>query len=291
MGPERHYGKDSGTHLKLTLDLRCRQSGFARLSLGGSQTISSQPYYNAAPLPRYVSTSFRARIVTVLLIIGAFVSLAATLLAVAELVVPGELFGDGESEDPLTLVLALFAIGLALLEIVVYIATVVFFLMWLYRSRENLAAFGVRKNSLEYSSGWAVGSFFVPFVNLVIPYRAIKELWRKSVPNSDSMFSELSPPGFFPLWWAFWLLSNFAERIYFRMSWRENVSSDITAAVGVLAGLLSITAALLAVMIVREIERQQIESSRLLASTSSLPHPPAPPEFFASPSSPFQTPT
>lgn len=212
-------------------------------------------------------------------------------MEVAEIVVPGELFGDSESEDSLSLVLALFAIGLGLLEIVVYIATAVFFLMWLYRSHENLTAFGVRKNSLQYSSGWAVGSFFVPFANLVIPYRAIKELWRKSVPNTDSMFMELSPPAFFPLWWAFWLLSNFADRIYFRMSWRENASSDVTASVGILAGVLSIAAALLVLMVVREIERQQVESSRLLANTSSLPKPPAPPEFFAPQSTPFQTPT
>lgn len=212
-------------------------------------------------------------------------------MAVAEIVVPGELFGDGESEDPLTLMLALFALGLALLQIVVYIATAVFFLMWLYRSHENLTAFGVQKTSLQHSSGWAVGSFFIPFANLVIPYRAIKELWRKSVPNTGSMFMELSPPGFFPLWWAFWLLSNFADRIYFRMSWQENASSDTTAAVGVLAGVLSIAAALLALMVVREIQRQQIESSRLLANTSSLTHPPAPPEFFAPQSSPSQTPS
>lgn len=105
------------------------------------------------------------------------------VLSAVELASPGDMFGDAETDDPLTLAWGLFAIGLALVEIVVYIATVVFFLMWVYRARENLTAFGVGKRQLQYSSGWAVGSFFVPFVNLVVPYRAMKELWQKSGPT------------------------------------------------------------------------------------------------------------
>ena len=201
------------------------------------------------------------------------------VLSAVELASPGDMFGDAETDDPLTLAWGLFAIGLAVVEIVVYIATVVFFLMWVYRDRENLTAFGVEKRQLQYSSGWAVGSFFVPFVNLVVPYRAMKELWQKSVPNSSSMFSELSPPGFFPLWWAAWLLSNFVDRIYFRMSWREEISADTTAVVGLISGVLGVVAALLALKVVREIERQQTESSRLMLRASEFPDPPAPPSF------------
>jgi len=150
--------------------------------------ISSQ---SRKGLPRYVPTSSRANIVTVLLIVGAVLSLVSSIISLSELIFPGALFGDEESTDPLTLAIALLVLGIGLLTAIVYIATVVLFLMWLYRAHENLQAFGVRKNQLEYSSGWAVGSFFVPFVSLVVPYRAIRELWRKSVPESSNMFGSI----------------------------------------------------------------------------------------------------
>lgn len=164
------------------------------------------------------------------------------------------------------------------MEIVVYLTTVIVFLMWLYRAHENLFAFGVRKNQLQYSSGWAVGSFFVPFVTLVIPYRAIKELWIKSVPNASSMFSDLSPPWFFPLWWGFWLLSNFLSQAYFRLSWQEKTSSESLAILGMVSALLDVIAAILAIVVVREIERRQSETSRFI-SVPTFPQPPGPPPF------------
>ncbi len=134
---------------------------------------------------------------------------------------PGELFGEGFENNPVMVVLALLTVLLAIAQVLVYIVTVVVFLMWLYRAHENLASFGIPSHQIQYSSAWAVGSFFVPIANLIIPYGAIKELWQKSVPNSASMFSALSPPAFFSLWWLFWIVSNIAHQIYFRLSWRE----------------------------------------------------------------------
>ena len=206
-------------------------------------------------------------------------SLASLLLSALELIWPGDMFEDGFENNPVLLVLALLAVGLAIIQIVVYIATVVVFLMWLYRSHENLAAFGIRKNQLEYSSGWAVGSFFVPIANLIIPYRAVRELWRKSVPHQATMFSALDPPVFFPIWWGFWIVSNIIDQIYFRLSWREEVASDPVALLGVISGVLGIISALLAVKVVREIQRQQVESSKIIPTQPSFASPPGPPQF------------
>ncbi len=170
-------------------------------------------------------------------------------------------------------------VGLGLAQVAIYIATAVVFLMWLYRSHENLSSFGVKSRDLEYSSGWTVGSFFVPFVNLVVPYRAIREVWRKSGPNASSMFSELSPPGFFPLWWGLWLASNFCNQLYFRMALQENIPPEVKLTVGLLSGLLDILAAILAIRIVREIDRQQTEHSRAIEHELHGSRPPSPPVF------------
>lgn len=184
---------------------------------------------------------------------------------------------EEEIESAQALVIALLQIGVGLLEIVVYLATLIVFLMWLYRSYQNLRAFGGR-NQLKYSPGWAVGSFFVPFVSLVVPYRAMKELWSRSVPNSGDFFGDQSPPGFFPLWWAVWLVSNFANQIYFRISWQTELSSEVSSLVGLLTAFLDLLAAILALMVVREIDRQQMASEKLIG-TVAHPGPPPPPMY------------
>lgn len=193
---------------------------------------------------------------------------------------PGDMFADGFEDNPVMLAVALLAVGLAVIQIVIYIATIVVFLMWLYRAHENLAAFGVPRNQLEYSSGWAVGSFFVPIVSLIIPYRAIREVWRKSVPNQTSMFGALDPPTYFPIWWGFWIVSNIIDQIYFRLSWREDTgATDAVAILGIVSGVLGIIAAVLAVKVVREIQYQQVESSKTIQPQSTFGQPPAPPQF------------
>lgn len=238
-------------------------------------------------------TQFRANFVCVLLLANAAISFASTLLSLLELLWPGELFGEGFENNPVTLVLGLLTLALAVVQIVVFITTVVVFLMWLYRVHENLAAFGVPRNQMQHSSAWAVGSFFVPFANLIIPYQAIREVWQKSIPNYATMFSALSPPGYFSAWWAFWIASNFADQLYFRLSWREAAATDTIEVIGAIGGILGIAAAFLGIKVVREIQRQQVESSKLIPTQPIINAPPAPPQFaqpgnFGNPSAPIR---
>ena len=76
---------------------------------------------------------------------------------------PGELFGDGFENNPVTLVLALLHFGAgALAQIVVFFTTVVVFLMWLYRvSRESGGIWSTKKpNAILVSLGG--GKLFYP---------------------------------------------------------------------------------------------------------------------------------
>jgi hypothetical protein len=50
--------------------------------------------------------------------------------------------------------------------------------IWIYRAHANLRDAGV--GELAYSPGWAVASYFVPGVNLVVPFRAMRELHNRS---------------------------------------------------------------------------------------------------------------
>jgi hypothetical protein len=49
---------------------------------------------------------------------------------------------------------------------------------WIYRAHANLREGGV--SELTYSPLWSVGSFLVPLVNFVVPFRAMRELHNRS---------------------------------------------------------------------------------------------------------------
>jgi hypothetical protein len=222
----------------------------------------------------YVSAHNRARLVTVLLIVGAVISLLTIPSHVLDLSVD-PLGEDQEiSDNPAGFLALAFTGVLGLATIAVYIATVVAFLMWLYRVSNNVAAFGA---TTQHSSGWAVGSFFVPIMNLFVPYQAIRDIWKKSEPTATDAFSYgVSPPGFFPAWWGFWIVSNIASNAYFRMTLAE-APAEASATVGILSEVLSIVAAVFAIQVVKEIDRRQEERARNLPQ--AFPTPPPPPVF------------
>lgn len=235
------------------------------------------PAYNPSPRPAFVPNEGRARVVVVLLIINAALSLLSAGTSALGLAYPVR--ADEEIADPITLVVALLQLGVGALQLVVFIATVVAFCLWLYRAYENLPAFGHARSEIKYSSGWAVGSFFVPIVLLVVPYRAMKELWVKSVPNIGKMFADLSPPAIFPLWWAVWLISGFANQLLFRLELQDAIDPKTSYMLGILLGLFDVLTSAAAIAVVREIQARQNESSKLVAPEDRSVPPPMPPTF------------
>jgi hypothetical protein len=92
------------------------------------------------------------------------------------------------------------------LFVLVFIATGVIYSLWVYRANKNLRALG--HTYTEFTPGWAVGYFFVPFVNLVKPYQVVNEIWTKSDSAESSSGSAMI--GF---WWVCFLLLGFANWI------------------------------------------------------------------------------
>ena len=177
--------------------------------------------------------------------------------------------GDGEMMPA-----AYALIGLvALLQIPLSIATIVFFLIWQYRAVSNLSALKAR--NLEFSPGWAVGWWFVPFANLVKPFQAMRELWNESDPDYDADLGFLSgsvgAPMIMGFWWAFWLLSNFSDRIANKMD-----DSPYFPTAMIVASILEIIAGSLLIKIILYItKRQDLRFQRLEMSQPLVPPPPS----------------
>lgn len=69
---------------------------------------------------------------------------------------------------------------IGMLQLLLYLGTVLAFLVWFRRAYRNLPILGAE--SLRFSNGWAVGAWFVPFLNLVRPKQLADDIWRASDP-------------------------------------------------------------------------------------------------------------
>ena len=127
----------------------------------------------------------------------------------------------------------------------------------------------------------------MPIANLFIPFRAVRETWAKSDPGvaGDNYVAPpaSSAPLNMSLWWAFWIISRIVNNAAFRVSFTAKTAEGVVIAtwLDLFGELLTIPAALFAILVVREIERRQEERSRRVTYVPNLP--PPPPIFSAPP--------
>lgn len=81
--------------------------------------------------------------------------------------------------------------------------------MWLRRAYFNIQT--AYPNRTEFTDGWTIGAWFVPFLNLVRPYEIVKEVWQKTfgLLHGDKK-DETAKIGW---WWATFLIANFFNSI------------------------------------------------------------------------------
>ena len=95
--------------------------------------------------------------------------------------------------------------GFSIVVFVVLVASYIIIGRWLYLAAK---ANHYRKTSgLRYSPRMCVAWYFIPIANLFKPYSALKETYRASCNIED--WQRTRTPYYFPIWWVFWLLSNF----------------------------------------------------------------------------------
>ncbi len=164
--------------------------------------------------------------------------------------------------------------GAAGFWLLVFIATVVAWLIWQYRAQVNAQHLTTKK--LTFSPGWAVGWWFIPFANLVQPFRAVRELWQASGTTG-------SVEGTWPvlvLWWIAWLgfnlVSVFARDAFDRAT---DAPALATADEGnLIAMVLGVASAAFAIAIVRAVLRRQESGMRAWPEAAAqIPPPPPPP--------------
>ena len=162
--------------------------------------------------------------------------------------------------------LALFGTA-GVLMLLCQVIAAVFFLRWLHRAARNVRAFHPGAH-FEYTTGWAVGWWFVPFANLVKPLRAVQEIWRASEPDilqTDRSFLGVPLPGLMSTWWGAWIASGLLGNLSGRIE--DPMASSV---IGAVATAFTIVACFAVLRLMKDLGERQAECWRKLHEEPSL---------------------
>ena len=248
----------------LAQDKVCRHCG---ASLEGGDAPSAQAQQTsmvaatdrAIALPPFESAASRVKLVTAFLIVSIALDIVSLFSTYAQI----ELISGVKHGQTITTEAAKAndnrqqAIGTV--QILVYILTSLFFLLWIHRAYKNLSALGA--TGLKYSPGWAVGGFFVPFLNLVRPFQVVTEIWKASDPSTMAGAAwENSPSSpIIAQWWSGYLASGAIGWLSFNYGKSATTIDSLINVSWVLffADVVSVIAALLAIRTITVINSRQ----------------------------------
>ncbi len=148
--------------------------------------------------------------------------------------------------------------GTGILWGIVVVATIVLWLVWQHRAQSNLRALGAA--NLRFSPGWAVGWWFVPFANVVFPYLTLRELLKASDPIAGAVdWGARRTPALLGFWWAASLARIVASSIASVIGRHATTVAQLIQGnyVALVAGLIEIAAAVLAMILLHEVNARQ----------------------------------
>jgi hypothetical protein len=160
------------------------------------------------------------------------------------------------------------------------VVAAVFFIRWFHAAYANLTALG---QQLRFGPGWAIGSWFVPVLNLWRPKQIANDIWSGSAPEAPSFgasgWKDVSAPQLLAWWWAAWLGSSFLSNVAARAWFDKKTAEDIRSAdwLDLAANLIGVIGVVLAIVVVRRVtERQALRAQRLAAVGGDLQASPGP---------------
>ncbi|MEU7108926.1 DUF4328 domain-containing protein [Streptomyces stramineus] len=275
-------------------DGRCATCGVYQQQLNQQPQAAPPPYpYPAAAMPLPVGGVDLRRGVRIALNVLLGVSVVVLLLlftaqtrqreALADILDGGLTLGGADAIDDADD----FVASMTILRYVTLAATATLWVIWFRRARINAEVFA--PGTHRKSTGWAVGSWFTPVVNLWFPKQIADDIYRASAPAGP----QSAPKGLLNAWWALWVASAVCGTIssvmystanarlrtggYAESSWKDDVSALQTSLnVGAFSTLLLIVAGVLAILVVRQLsglqERRALAGPQAGAPMGGMPY-------------------
>jgi hypothetical protein len=141
---------------------------------------------------------------------------------------------------------------MASLLLLSFVAAAIAVPMWSHRAYRNLPAFGGLRSS--FSTAMAAAGWFLPLVNLVLPYLVLREIWRRSRPGRERMVV-------LNVYWCAWVLGGGTGVFAF-----VYVNGVFLRLPPLLGDFALVPAGLLLMFVLGRVTRWQLERSRLAAA-------------------------
>lgn len=168
------------------------------------------------------------------------------------------------------------------LELIAFVLGAVFFILWFHRAYSNLPALGVAKR--RFDSNAAIWPWFVPILNLWRPKQVANDIWRGSNPHVASRELRLAQdpvPSLLAFWWGGYIVASMlgsraglswwstptAEDAGFSALLGDRSGADDIRSAAILdlvASGVDIVAAVLAILVIRQLTGRQLEREHLV---------------------------
>jgi len=148
-----------------------------------------------------------------------------------------------------------------LLGLIVYITSVVVFIMWFRRAYGNLHRMGI--SYLKNTESMAVWTWFVPFINLYKPFQIMSEIWletQEKIKKLDAEYIIKSGTLLIALWWSLFLISGFLGRYVLQTSFKDETLEQLIlhSEMSLYSDILEVPEALLVILIVLKISKMEV---------------------------------
>jgi hypothetical protein len=216
---------------------------------------------SGGPAIRWRSLLGLTKALSVLFVVAAATSAFGVAAVIRQLLVLGDMDGTfvgfdrihrvHDAEDLVT--------AASITCVVTTIVIAVLFIVWMWRAAKNNEALG--RDHPRLGSGWAIGGWFIPLANLVIPVLVMQDLWRGStaeIPRGDMRWRITNRSARVGWWWAALVVST--PRSSFGGDSKAASELDdlrTTASIKLVCMLAGVAAAVLAILVVRMLVARQ----------------------------------
>lgn len=137
--------------------------------------------------------------------------------------------------------------------LVLLVLTGLAFIAWFHAVAVRVQKTG--RLPLRHSTGWSLGAWFVPFLNLVRPKQIADDLWAASGPPATTPDGRSldDGPRLLGRWWALWVVATVGDILVSRLSVTAQTADGLrtSATFDLVVLLVDIAAAVYAIRVVR----------------------------------------
>jgi hypothetical protein len=149
--------------------------------------------------------------------------------------------------------------GVAGVYFLVFVAIAVLWMIWMWRAATNTAL--LRRYKPRFANGFAIGGWFIPLANLIIPGMHMYDIQRGSGPPLRPGERAPKGSGLLVVWWIVFVagwVGSVTGQVTVKNGHRYDASDFATRnAIFVVAMVAIVAAAVLAIIVVRSITRDQ----------------------------------